>query len=120
MIIEMFNTVEELKYARRTKGREIINIPSAIPSRLLNRLKWAKLRQCPLRIKVEKEDEDRAGRGVAPTVPAASGSDGNEDRRTSFILTWRVSRGRTERFVVRMQSLARLQGGPFARQYDRR
>lgn len=46
---------------------------------------------------MEKEDENRAGRGVAPAVPAASesdggdGGDGNEDRRTSFILTWRIS-----------------------------
>jgi len=40
------------------------------------------------------------GRGVAPTVPAASGSggddggDGNEDRRTSFILTWSINERR--------------------------
>jgi len=77
-----------------------------------------------LRIQEKKEDKNRAGRGVAPAVSAVSGSGGdsgggNEDRRTSFILTWRISERRPwlNRMFRRPYAIAgmrlRVQSGPF-------
>lgn len=56
-------------------------------------------------MRVEKDEEHRVGRGVAPAVALLLGA-AMKTRRKSFILTWRIDERRPQLKVVVCQTYA--------------